>query len=40
MKAAPDVVRLTNREIWPYLAMAALVLVCVEWLVYNSKVRL
>jgi len=40
VKAAPDVVRLTNREIWPYLAMAALVLVCVEWLVYNAKVRL
>jgi len=29
-----------NQELWPYLALAALALVCVEWLVYNSKVRL
>ena len=32
--------RRTNQELWPFLAMLALVLVCVEWLVYNSKVRL
>ncbi len=30
----------TNRRLWPWLVLAALVLVCVEWLVYNSKVRL
>ncbi|OPX21355.1 MAG: hypothetical protein B1H04_06825 [Planctomycetales bacterium 4484_123] len=29
-----------NRELWPLLALAALALVCLEWLVYNSKVRL
>ena len=32
--------RRTNQELWPWLALAALALVCVEWLVYNSKVRL
>ena len=29
-----------NREIWPYLIAFALLVVCVEWLVYNLKVRL
>jgi hypothetical protein len=29
-----------NREIWPYLVALALLLVCVEWVVYNLKVRL
>lgn len=32
--------RLTNVELWPPLAMVVLVLVCLEWFVYNSKVRL
>ncbi|MBN2210438.1 MAG: VWA domain-containing protein, partial [Sedimentisphaerales bacterium] len=30
----------SNTLIWPYLALAALILVCLEWLVYNSRVRL
>jgi len=29
-----------NLAIWPYLVGAALVLACLEWLVYNSKVRI
>ena len=29
-----------NQEIWPYLAALALLIVCVEWVVYNLKVRL
>ena len=29
-----------NREMWPYLALAALALVLLEWFVYNSKLRL
>ncbi len=30
----------SNVPIWPWLAMLALALVCLEWFVYNSKVRL
>jgi hypothetical protein len=37
MATAP---RRTNQDLWPYLALAALALVCLEWIVYNSKVRL
>ncbi|MFC1783770.1 hypothetical protein ACFL02_09345, partial [Planctomycetota bacterium] len=33
-------VRRTNVELWPYLVLLALVMVWVEWLVYNSRVRL
>lgn len=40
VKAQPAAPQRTNRELWPYLALAALALVCLEWLVYNSKVRL
>lgn len=29
-----------NVELWPLLALLALALACVEWIVYNSKVRL
>ncbi|HAK93694.1 MAG TPA: hypothetical protein DCM87_01470 [Planctomycetes bacterium] len=28
-----------NRELWPFLAAFVLVLVCLEWYVYNGKVR-
>ena len=35
--AAP---RRQNQEVWPWLAGLALALVCLEWAVYNSKVRL
>jgi hypothetical protein len=31
---------LANRDLWPLLVLVTLALVCVEWLVYNSKVRL
>ena len=30
----------SNVELWPVLAMIALALVCLEWLVYNSRVRI
>ena len=32
--------RRSNVELWPYLVLAALVMVCIEWAVYNSKIRL
>jgi hypothetical protein len=35
--AAP---RRQNQEVWPWLAGLALALVCLEWAVYNSKVRI
>jgi hypothetical protein len=37
---ASQVVRSGNTELWPFLVLAALVLACVEWLVYNLKMRL
>ena len=33
-------VRPSNVELWPMLALLGLALVCAEWLVYNSRVRL
>lgn len=30
----------SNRELWPVLVAVALALVCLEWLIYNSKVRI
>ncbi len=30
----------SNTLLWPWLAMLALAMVCLEWFVYNSKVRL
>ncbi|MFP4105068.1 MAG: vWA domain-containing protein [Phycisphaerae bacterium] len=36
--AEEDVYRATQ-EFWPWLALICLVLVCVEWLVYNRKMR-
>ncbi|NQU75305.1 MAG: VWA domain-containing protein [Planctomycetes bacterium] len=29
-----------NREVWPWLIAVAMALVCLEWVVYNSKVRI
>lgn len=29
-----------NLELWPMLALLGLLLVCIEWLVYNSKVKI
>jgi hypothetical protein len=40
LKAQTGPVRRTNQELWPLLALLALALVCLEWFVYNSKVRL
>ena len=40
IEAKSDAERLSNVELWPLLAMVCLVLVCLEWLIYNSKVRL
>ncbi|KPK78086.1 MAG: hypothetical protein AMJ79_01020 [Phycisphaerae bacterium SM23_30] len=40
VKAEQAPVRRTNVELWPYLVLLALVMACVEWLVYNSRVRL
>ncbi len=33
-------VRRENQEVWPWLVGLALALVCLEWAIYNSKVRL
>lgn len=38
--AQETISRRTNQEIWPWLVAFALFMVCVEWLVYNSKVRI
>ncbi len=40
VKAMTTEQRRTNQDVWPYLVLAALALVCVEWIVYNSKARL
>ena len=40
VKAQSAEPRRTNQPLWPFLAMLALALVCLEWFVYNSKVRL
>jgi len=40
VKAQAKPAGLANRQLWPLLALVALGLVCLEWLVYNSKVRL
>ena len=40
VEAQPAEPRRTNVPLWPWLAGAAFVLVCLEWFVYNSKVRL
>jgi hypothetical protein len=33
-------VQRANVPLWPLLVLAALVLVCLEWLAYNLKVRI
>jgi len=38
--AQPNVVTRANIELWPWLVAAALMLACVEWLVYNRKMRI
>ena len=29
-----------NEELWPFLVMLGLILVCIEWWIYNGKVRI
>jgi len=38
--AGPAEPRRANRELWPWLVLAVLAVACVEWWVYNSRVRL
>jgi len=38
--AEKEGVQRANMPLWPLLALVALVLVCVEWLAYNLKVRI
>jgi len=40
VEAEAGPVRQSNVELWPYLVLLALVMTFVEWLVYNSRVRL
>ena len=40
VEAQEAAARLSNVELWPWLAALVLVLVCLEWFVYNTKVRL
>ncbi|MDY7010936.1 MAG: VWA domain-containing protein [Planctomycetota bacterium] len=40
VKAEKGSPRQSNVPLWPWLAAIALALVCLEWFVYNSKVRL
>lgn len=38
--AGQEQVRRAQTEIWPYLVLAALLLACVEWVVYNLRIRI
>ncbi|MHC4717450.1 MAG: hypothetical protein ACYS5V_10805, partial [Planctomycetota bacterium] len=40
VQAASKATGKANRDVWPWLAAAALAVVCVEWIVYNSRLRL
>lgn len=40
VKAKAGAAGRSNVDIWPWLAVLALIVVCVEWFVYNSRVRL
>ena len=40
VEAREHAVSRANVPLWPYLVLAALVLACLEWLIYNSKVRI
>ena len=40
IKASDVEIKRFNLPIWPYLVAAVLLLVCVEWFVYNSKIRI
>jgi hypothetical protein len=38
--AQPTVVAAGNQALWPWLVLIGLALVCLEWVVYNWRVRL
>ena len=40
VQAQDDPVSRSNLPLWPFLVAIALVLACIEWLIYNSKVRI
>ncbi len=40
IKASESTVKRFNMPIWPYIVAIVLLLVCAEWLVYNSKIRI
>ncbi|MBM4026866.1 MAG: VWA domain-containing protein [Planctomycetes bacterium] len=40
VQAQDEMVQRANVPLWPLLVLAALVLVCLEWLAYNLKVRI
>jgi len=40
LEARADSITRTNMPVWPYLVLLALLLACLEWLIYNSKIRL
>lgn len=40
VESEANVIGKTNQPLWPYLAGLALVLACLEWLIYNLKIRI
>jgi hypothetical protein len=40
VEAQPDTLSRANLPLWPYLVCIALILACVEWLVYTYKVKI
>ena len=40
LDAKDSVLRRFNQPLWPYIVAAVLCLVCIEWFVYNRKVRI
>jgi hypothetical protein len=40
IEASGSAIRRFNMAIWPYIVAAVLLLVCIEWMVYNSKIRI
>ena len=39
-RAQEQAVQLANVPVWPVLVLAALALVCIEWLIYNLRVKI
>jgi len=40
IKAADKSMTRSNLPLWPYFVVVALILTCIEWMIYNSKTRL